>query len=259
MSKNSMTDFYIAERNRKIQDIPETDVVGYDPWVDTGDDLDTSTLEVLSMIEEVIRIQDKIRKARDRAHSQLMYQEELSSKSGHLKDARRSDDMKMYVSLTVNPPPDVSPRSFISAVHNLFSSKVVEFGCYVFEQRGEEEGDYHGLHSHMFFKRGSKPCEVWKRIKSSFNDIVGESNIHNRHFINLRSTDVMNNERNYYTKYMDGKKKDQSKIAKVLNDTRMRSAYSLDKKYFKGASNLLLDAPVGPCSSVTDVTDYDSE
>ena len=111
--------------------------------------------QIWEVQEQINHYHKMLTDARDRAIKQVCYNQLMVSNS--IKDGRRSQNMKDYVFLTVNPPDQIDPFKFITAVQGFANLVVCEWAHYIFEQRGEEAGDYHGLHAHILFKRARRP------------------------------------------------------------------------------------------------------
>jgi len=116
--------------------------------------------------------------------------------------------------ITINPA-DGQEKAFIARVHKFMKRPCME-GKYCFEQRGETEGDYHGLHIHALVKdypnlRRDTVCQFKKFCDKAHVSIkpCTKEDIDRR--------DI----------YMMGTKQGAQKQLKILNDPRMREHYAL--------------------------------
>jgi len=130
-----------------------------------------------------------------------------------------------YIWLTVNPR-EGDVAKFVSTCHSFARLKPIFAMIYVFEQRGEDVGDYHGVHMHALIKRNDKPYNMLKAIYRVFDSWVG-----NRQHI-VATWVTLEQCRDKY-RYMCGDKRD-SKLSKVQNDPQFRAVYSLDPLYQVG-------------------------
>lgn len=154
--------------------------------------------------------------------SQLAH-EALTTKTSERLDGRKSQTD--YVFVTVNLQEDRYPADkFFDLVSRYVKLVIVDSYRYVFEQRGETPTDFHGIHSHIFFKRQRKPSEVLKETKRFFTCCVGNPNAINVKYISKEDYDKVCN-------YIEGKKADPSKHLKQENDRLFRQTFGLDSIY----------------------------
>lgn len=193
-------------------------------------------------IEEATELLDKcydlnvmIQNATKRAMEQVLYNELMVGNA--TKDLRKSDAFKDYVFLTVNPPDQLEYTALVNAVHNFTHLCVCEWAYYVFEQRGTVEGDYHGFHTHILFKRARRPSEVIDNIYRIFLPLVPD-----KAKINWWSKDTEKEIVNAFA-YMQGKKDDPSKAPAVANNVAMRLCRGLEPIYTVGGTPLLVGVP----------------
>jgi len=140
---------------------------------------------------------------------------------GH-KDRRQSKSD--WIFLTVNPK-DGDYKNFVDSSNRFHNRAVVSNYNYCFEQRGEEEGDYHGFHLHSIFKRVGKPSHVERQIHEVFNRYVGDPELH------IRIKYVSEEEIPKILEYIGGHKRDPEKQKKIDNDKLMRQEYGLKGLY----------------------------
>lgn len=179
-------------------------------------------------IEEYRKLLDNARK---KAMTQIVYNQLMLQNQS--RDARRSNSLKDYVMLTVNPQPAVPVIKFVDIVHSFMKLCFIENGVYCFEQRSVDS-NYYGFHTHILFKRCKKPSYVMDEIYRVFLPIVG-----NRNHIKVKSQDDPADVKNYIG-YMRGAKKDPAKLPKVMNDANFRSEYGLKDLYSVGDTSYLL-------------------
>lgn len=198
--------------------------------------LDTKNEEVydefLTIQNEINHLYDTIVKARDRAVSQICYNQLMIKNA--VKDGRRSRDMGRYIFLTINPPDDLPYQKLVNTVKNFTSLIFVKWAYYVFEQRGTESGHYPGFHTHILFERDRRPSEVEKAIYSTFTPLVPDLKK-----INWWSKDEEKDIVNVFS-YIKGKKDDPDKLPKCNNDIQMRQDFGLLPLYTVGEPPLLV-------------------
>ena len=128
-----------------------------------------------------------------------------------IKELNKPKGAKMseFKFITINPA-DGKEKEFIQKVTK-FMKRPCMAGEYVFEQRGHEEGDYHGLHCHGLVK-------YYPNLK---RDLISQmKKFCDSTHINIQNCTVDDIERR--RKYMSGIKKGEQKSGKVLNDVKMR-------------------------------------
>jgi len=116
--------------------------------------------------------------------------------------------------ITINPA-DGQEKAFIEKVHKFMTRPVME-GKYVFEQRGETEGDYHGIHVHALIKNYPN---LRRDTLSAFKKFCDK--------VHIRITPCTEEDVKRREVYMGGTKEGVQKQLKVLNDPRMRTHYAL--------------------------------
>jgi len=188
--------------------------------------------EAFALISQCADIGQMILNSGKRAMEQVLYNELMVGNAA--KDHRKSDAFKDYVFLTINPPDQLEYGALVSAVRNFTHLCVCEWAYYVFEQRGTTEGDYHGFHAHILFKRARRPSEVIDNIYRIFLPLVPD-----KAKINWWSKDTEKEVVNALA-YMKGKKDDPSKAPAIANNTAMRLCYSLEDMYSVGEPPLLV-------------------
>lgn len=190
-------------------------------------------------VDKFLEIQTQINKLAmirinsiDRARGQIVYNELMAS--NYNKDNRRSQDLKDYVMITVNPREGIDPivlRDKCILFQNLVIS---DWNLFCLEQRGETENSIHGVHAHILCHRDRKPYEFLKEMHRIFDPMVG-SQMH----IKVKSCNELKDVENYY-RYMLGSKKDGNKLLKLANDKVFRQKYGLESLYSSGACPLLV-------------------
>lgn len=182
--------------------------------------------EACDLLDQCYDLNVMIQHARTRAMEQVLYNELMLSNAK--KDLRKSDTMKDYVFLTINPPDTTPYGDLVNATRNFTHLCVCEWAYYVFEQRGTEEGDYHGFHTHILFKRARRPSEVIDNMYRVFMPLVPD-----KAKINYWSKETEKEVVNALA-YMKGKKDDPSKAPAIANNANMRLCRSLDALYVVG-------------------------
>lgn len=160
--------------------------------------------------------------------------------SNALKDGRRSKDMKTYIFLTINPPDQLPYQKLVEAVKDFTSLVVVKWSYYVFEQKGEVDGEYRRFHTHILFERDRRPSEVEKAIYRVFMPLVPD-----RAKIKWWSQDDIKDIVNAYG-YITGRKKSPEKKPSIDNDTNMRRDFGLKDIYIVGEPPLLVGGSPKP-------------
>lgn len=188
--------------------------------------------ECMDLLLQCADISTMILNSSKRAMEQVLYNELMVGNA--TKDLRKSNDFKDYVFLTINPPDQLDHTKLVTAVRNFTHLCVCEWSYYVFEQRGSIEGDYHGFHTHILFKRARRPSEVIDNIYRTFLPLVPD-----KAKINWWSKDTEKEIVNALA-YMKGKKDDPSKAPAIANNTAMRLCYSLEEIYSVGEPPLLV-------------------
>lgn len=190
------------------------------------------TEEAVDLLDQCYSLNVMIQNATKRAMEQVLYNELMVSNVK--KDGRKSDTMKDYVFLTVNPPDQLDYGALVTATRNFAHLCVCEWAYYVFEQRGVTEGDYHGFHCHILFKRARRPSEVIDNIYRLFMPLVPDKAKINW-WSKENESDVVN-----ALNYILGKKDDPAKAPAILNNANMRLCYSLESIYKVGEPPLLV-------------------
>lgn len=193
---------------------------------------DGLTEEAFEVLDQCRDLQTMILNARKRAMEQVLYNELMIGNA--TKDLRKSDSMMDYVFLTINPPDQLDYGALVNATHTFTQLCVVEWAYYVFEQRGVTEGDYHGFHAHILFKRARRPSEVISNIYRVFMPLVPD-----KAKINWWSKETEKEVVNAFG-YIQGKKDDPSKAPAVANNVAMRLCRGLDPLYTVGEPPLLV-------------------
>lgn len=175
----------------------------------------------MDMFEERSRIVQLIHLAHDEVKKMCIksaYKEELYGKK------TEKEITYDWCFLTVNPREDVKPEQFIKSVSRFHNLSGIEQYKYAFEQRGEEVGDYKGLHIHSIFRRTVKPYRIKNNIERVFGSLVGNE-------LHMKLKFVPEDQVEKIVGYISGIKKDSSKNLKVKNDVNMREKYGLKAIY----------------------------
>lgn len=129
------------------------------------------------------------------------------------------DKLTDYKFVTINPA-DGQEHDFIAKVHKFMGRQLMKGAEYVFEQRGEQDGDFHGLHVHFL-------CHSYPNLKrdvlSAFKKFCDGAHVCIR---GCTGADL-EKRRNY----MRGIKQGDHKQPKVANDILMRDYYGLNAIY----------------------------
>lgn len=120
--------------------------------------------------------------------------------------------------ITINPA-DGQETAFIAKVHKFMHRSCMK-GKYCFEQRGETEGDYHGLHCHALVVYYPN---LKRDVVTQFKKFCDQVHIK---IMPCTEADVQRRDT-----YMNGTKQGQQKQAKVANDEKMREYYGLKPIY----------------------------
>lgn len=120
--------------------------------------------------------------------------------------------------ITINPA-DGQEQLFIDKVKKFMGRPCMK-GQYVFEQRGETDGDFHGLHIHALIENYPN---LKRDILTQFKKFADKNHIK---IMPCSLTDIEKRK-----VYMSGKKEGTEKQPKLLNDPLMRAYYSLDAIY----------------------------
>lgn len=140
-----------------------------------------------------------------------------------------------YVFITYNPPEGIDMDMFKIYMMKVTNKIWVKGYLYVFEQRGEQEGDYHGIHCHMILhvKEGKSKSHIHREIANTVKKILDVSN---PHLLNIKM--IGKSECDRKINYLIGFKADEAKHAKQTNDIYFRIAYNLEKYY---SSNIVVE------------------
>lgn len=223
---------YWSSEIQRIQD-SQTDSMDLDP-------------EIWSAIERMRHYQNLYFDVKDRVDRQIAYQAEVKRRTIKLKDKRTSDDWGQFLLITINPDPSklttvAGIRQFVAECRSFFKGYVFDVAEFVFEQRGKQEGDYHGIHCHGIVRRRDTPSKIKKEINRRFiiSGICG-----NEKHVDVKTVDPseINVTRNYLTGAKQGKNNAEGldKREKQENDVLFRKAYGLESVYLEGEGKLLV-------------------
>lgn len=116
-------------------------------------------------------------------------------------------------------PADGKEKEFIAKTMKFMSRPCMK-GSYCFEQRGEEEGDYHGLHCHALLRYYPN---LTRDLTCQFKKFCDKAHI------NIKNNTEEDVERRKV--YMGGVKVGEQKQPKIKNDANMRKIYDLKDIY----------------------------
>lgn len=169
--------------------------------------------EYNDLFEERARLNDIFHSCKNEVDKEVV-------KGSYRKDNKAYTDKVMGKNMTtikwitINPA-DGQEKQFIEKVHKFMKRSCMQ-GRYVFEQRGEVEGDYHGLHVHALVQN-------YPNLRR--DTIVQFKKFCDKAHIMIKpctEEDVKRRE-----VYMMGKKEGVQKQLKIINDPRMREHYAL--------------------------------
>lgn len=224
---------YVKVLEQKINDLIDQQRTTYTP-----DQSHYDFEGFMSFQFEINKYGELLRKARERAISQVVYNQLMYK--NQKQDGRKSSNIKDYIILTINPQPAVPFDKFYKAVTHFMSFSFIEYGIYCFEQRSKNS-DWNGFHTHIFFKRCDKPSVILKSIERLFSSMVG--NVHNQHQVNIMSRDELLQCKNFYSKYLQGVKKNKDKQPAVEQTILWRSSLGLKPYYTVGECDFLVSTP----------------
>jgi len=152
----------------------------------------------------------------------------LNTLKKNCEKSENSFDNKKYIYVTINPYPNILIEDLKNVIKRLLRKTWIDGYVYVYEQRGEEEGDYHGLHCHMIIKKkySKQESAIYREIQSTCKHICDAQN---NHCLNIQYV-KSEADKDRIILYMDGIK-DIEKSKKCENDVKMRIAYNLENKY----------------------------
>jgi len=130
-----------------------------------------------------------------------------------------------YLFLTINPNPHILLGEFVSVITKMMSKPWIQNYLYVYEQRGEDEGECgKGFHFHAIIKKPANkvPSHITRELASSANKVCDTSCIH---FFNLKNISEEEKERKII--YLTGTKADEHKHKKQEMDIPFRQRNNL--------------------------------
>jgi len=140
------------------------------------------------------------------------------------KDERATD----WMFITINPKDTVSIKNILQTMEKLVSKKWIEQYIYVIEQRGIEDEDVRGIHSHLLLHRNDKkPAALKREIQNTCIKICDVSNPHILNFKYLSTDKDVQQSYNYIT----GTKADIEKHPKQAKDIYFRKYYNIQPFY----------------------------
>jgi len=126
--------------------------------------------------------------------------------------------------VTINPHENIQPKKFFSKIEKISEWKWVDKYYYVFEQRSTIEGEYKGIHAHMYVSGSINKARLLSTLYTSLKTYVG-----NQKHVDVK---VLKTEKDVSNviEYMNGSKSPE-KLPKVANDEKFRSEYDLKPFY----------------------------
>lgn len=137
-----------------------------------------------------------------------------------------------YLFLTINPNPHITLGEFISIMNKMMTKPWMNAYLYVFEQRGEEEGECgKGFHFHAIIKKPSNKsnAHILRELSSSANKVC-DSTVST--FFNVKNISEEEKERKII--YLTGQKADAFKHKKQEMDIPFRQRNNLLSFYNVG-------------------------
>jgi len=137
-----------------------------------------------------------------------------------------------YIFLTINPNPHITIGEFVSIITKMMSKPWIQNYLYVYEQRGEDEGECgKGFHFHAIIKKqpNKVPSHILRELASSANKVCDTSCIN---FFNLKNISEEEKERKII--YLTGSKADEHKHKKQEMDIPFRQRNNLLSFYNVG-------------------------
>lgn len=151
------------------------------------------------------------------------------------ENIKQKEDIKNkcpYYFLTINPNPHIMIGEFVSVITKMMSKTWIENYLYVYEQRGEDEGECgKGFHFHAIIKKPNNkvPSHIQRELASSANKVCDTSCIH---FFNLKN--ISEEEKDRKIIYITGRKADEHKHKKQEMDIPFRIKNNLKSFYNVG-------------------------
>jgi hypothetical protein len=175
------------------------------------------------LVDTLYTYQNWLNKFEELTYKQI----ELLDEKQQLLFLKKTNILKEYMFITINPKPGTSLKTFYDKLMKLFKSKYILDYLMVIEQRSDNVSNAgNGLHTHFLIKNQyPKFCKLKKHLLGLFGDIVG-----NELHINIKScnhsTDVSNRK-----EYMIGLKKTEEKQKKQTIDRIYRLDKGIDDYY----------------------------
>jgi len=137
-----------------------------------------------------------------------------------------------YLFLTINPNPHITLGEFVSIMTKMMTKPWMNEYLYVFEQRGETEGECgKGFHFHAIIKKPTNKsyAHILRELSSSANKVC-DSSVAN--FFNIKN--ISEEEKERKINYITGRKADEMKHAKQEMDIPFRQRNNLLSFYNLG-------------------------
>jgi len=137
-----------------------------------------------------------------------------------------------YIFITINPNPHILLQEFIGIMNKMMSKPWIENYLYVYEQRGEDEGESgKGFHFHAIIEKPTNKsyAHILREMSSSANKVC-DSSVSN--FFNIKNISKEEKERKII--YLTGRKADVSKHLKQDIDIIFRTNNNLKSFYNVG-------------------------
>jgi len=155
-----------------------------------------------------------------------MYEERYK----YLKKSAEIKENSKYYWICVNPNTAIVPLSmFVNKMEKMMSKKWITNYLYVYEQRGEDEGEAgKGYHFHAIIEKPSNKSytHIFREISNSVNAVCDSSNFN--YFV---FSAISEEEKERKIVYITGRKADASKWAKQDMDIIWRKKVGLKSHY----------------------------
>jgi hypothetical protein len=143
--------------------------------------------------------------------------------------SKRGNEISEYMFITINPDPslNLTVKSIYDKLCKLCkSTRILEY-LYTIEQRGDTDDTMgNGIHSHVLIKhKFPKFCKLQQHFYNGFKTVIGNiKHIDIKHCKNVRDV-------SHRINYINGEKKDNEKIEKVLIDRKWRQQWGIQNVY----------------------------
>ncbi len=96
----------------------------------------------------------------------------------YISEQQKKNEKCPYLFLTINPNPHIILGEFVSIMNKMMTKPWIENYLYVFEQRGEEEGECgKGFHFHAIIKKPTNKsyAHILRELSSTANKVCDSS------------------------------------------------------------------------------------